>query len=462
MKIVVVIHTLPHYSVGGSELCAIALAQEFAKRHRVVVCAARPTQTCSGPRRQHESGYTIEWLDADPSRPPTFEAAYQNDSIEDQFDDVMARVEPDVVHFHGTWELSNNLPIIARRRGAIVVFTLHDFWLMCPRGQRLRPADLTQCHDIDMERCCECLEPWIAPRRLPSREQMRRLFNRDRPPIRAIFSRAQASLFRPPDIGATSTHVERYHAKTQEVVESVDLFVAPSRFLAQEFERRYGLTPERIVYSDNGIDTRLFEGCPYKQSAAIVRFGFVGSWMPSKGVHVLIEAFRGLTENARLHVFGGPPAGDPGGYARQIMIAAAGDRRITFEGRIAPENRASAFRAIDVLVVPSLWFENAPLTIREAFASHTPVVASRSGGMAECVRDGIDGLLFTPGSAAALRAVLRRLIHEPDLIPTLSRHAPPVKSIEAHAAELDAVFEQLTRRGLGAAAETYAHSAGRS
>jgi glycosyltransferase involved in cell wall biosynthesis len=101
------------------------------------------------------------------------------------------------------------------------------------------------------------------------------------------------------------------------------------------------------------------------------------------------------------------------------------------------------FRAIDALVVPSLWYENAPLTIREAFASHTPVVASRCGGMAESVRDGIDGLLFVPGNVADLTATLRRLIREPELIPTLSRQTPAIKTVAAHAVELETAFRQL-------------------
>jgi len=462
MRIAVVIHTLPPYSLGGSELCAASLATELSKRHTVTVCAGRPVEMRSLPRHERASSYTIEWLDADPSRPPTFDAAFENDSIEAQFDEVMSRAEPEIVHFHATWELSNNLPMIARRRGASVVFTLHDFWLMCPRGQRLRPSDLTQCHEIDMERCCACLEPWIAPRRFPSRQHVGRLFNARRPPLRTLFSQARTRLLRPRDVESGATHVERYHAKTHELIDNVDLFIAPSRFLAHEFERRYNLPCRRLIYSDNGIDTALFDGFRYKQAATIVRFGFVGSWMPSKGVHILIEAFSGLTENARLHVFGGPPSGAPDAYTRNLMSAAAGDRRITFPGRLAAAERAEAFRAIDVLVVPSLWYENAPLTIREAFASHTPVVASRSGGMAECVRDGIDGLLFTTGSVTALRAALRRLIHEPDLIPSLSRQTPPVKSIAAHATELDAVFRQLTAPHRSVAADHHAYSASRS
>lgn len=456
MTIVIVIHTLPRYSVGGSELCAVALAAELAKRHRVVVCAGRPAHLRSQPRQEPGPGYAIEWIDADPSRAPTFEAAYENTSIETQFDEIVRRVAPEIAHFHGIWTLSNNLPLIARRRGVGVVFTLHDFWLMCPRGQRLRPSDLSQCHEIDVQRCGNCLASWISPARLPSRAHVARLFGAERPPLKTIAVQVHARLFRRPRRADPITHVERYHAKSRELVDSVDLFVAPSRFLAAEFARHFGVAGDRLVYSDNGIDTAHFADASYKETSSVVRFGFLGSWMPSKGLHVLIDAFRGLTENARLVIFGGPPHGDAGDYARGLQHA-ADDRRITIRGRIAPEQRPAAFRSIDVLVVPSLWYENAPLTIREAFASHTPVVASRCGGMAESVRDDADGLLFAPGSVSDLRRVLRRLIHEPDLIPRLSRQTPAVKSTVVQASELDASFRRVIgqRPAIGGLGDAY-------
>ena len=252
-------------------------------------------------------------------------------------------------------------------------------------------------------------------------------------------------MLRAPEVEDAASHVERYHAKTREVLRAVDLFVAPSQFLAREFER-YGVTRERILYCDNGIDTSRFSDCPHKSAPAIVRFGFLGSWMPSKGLHLLVDAFRGLTENVRLIVFGGAPAGDPGEYARGILASAA-DRRITFPGRIEPRDVASAFRAMDVLVVPSLWFENAPLTIREAFASHTPVVASGCGGMAEsrAPRD----RRFALRSRKRRRPEGRRSAGSPasrSSLPTLSRQTPSVKTIAQQAAELDASYQRLMRR----------------
>jgi glycosyltransferase involved in cell wall biosynthesis len=308
-----------------------------------------------------------------------------------------------------------------------------------------------------MRRCGECLKPWIAPPRWPAPGHIAKAFGRDRLPVRTVLARAQARLLRPPDAASVVSHVERYHASTRDIFEAVDLFVSPSRFLAREFER-YGLPPDRLLFTPNGIDTRPFAGCGVSEAPDVVRFGFMGSWMPSKGLHVLVEAFRGLTENARLVLFGGPPAGDPGDYARGVLGAAA-DRRVTVVGRVSREQVASAFAAIDVLVVPSLWYENAPLTIQEAFAARVPVVASRSGGMAEAVRDGVDGLLFATGSVADLRATLRRIACEPESIPVLSRRTSPVTTLEEHASALEAAFQRLRARATSADAERHAHTA---
>jgi GT2 family glycosyltransferase len=95
---------------------------------------------------------------------------------------------------------------------------------------------------------------------------------------------------------------------------------------------------------------------------------------------------------------------------------------------------------LDVVVVPSIWIENAPFIIREAFAARVPVVASNLGGMAEMVRDGADGLLFPAGDASALAAALRRLLDEPQLLPALRAGIRRPMSIEEDAASLREIY----------------------
>jgi glycosyltransferase involved in cell wall biosynthesis len=94
--------------------------------------------------------------------------------------------------------------------------------------------------------------------------------------------------------------------------------------------------------------------------------------------------------------------------------------------------------------VPSIWPENAPLVIQEAFWTKTPVIASRIGGIPERVREGMDGLLFNPGDAQDLRAKMELLIEKPETIERLRKNILPPKCIEEHAAEIENVYVGLT------------------
>src|SRR4029079_16401012 len=97
----------------------------------------------------------------------------------------------------------------------------------------------------------------------------------------------------------------------------------------------------------------------------------------------------------------------------------------------------------DVLIVPSVWFENSPITIHEAFLTRTPVIASDIGGMQEYVRDGRDGLQFAVGDDADLAAKMTRFLDEPDLVERLSRDWIPIKTIADDAAATEFRYRAL-------------------
>ncbi|MCA9322432.1 MAG: glycosyltransferase, partial [Planctomycetes bacterium] len=104
---------------------------------------------------------------------------------------------------------------------------------------------------------------------------------------------------------------------------------------------------------------------------------------------------------------------------------------------------AEVLAGIDVLVVPSLWFENSPLTIHEAWLAGIPVLASDRGGMAELVDDGVNGLHFRLGDADDLRAKIRRLIDDRQLVRQLSNRPGVVKNIRDDAVDMEARYRRL-------------------
>jgi hypothetical protein len=175
-----------------------------------------------------------------------------------------------------------------------------------------------------------------------------------------------------------------------------------------------------------------------------VRFGFVGSLVWYKGGEVLMEAMNRLRDApVVLEVHGDFRPGEDPHHARLRDLAGP---NVRFHGRFDHARLSEVYAGIDVLVVPSLWYENSPITIHEAHLARTPVVASGIGGMAEYVRDGVDGLHFRAGDAASLAAALRRFVDEPDLLERLGRDFPRVKTIAENARETEFRYRALCCR----------------
>ena len=175
-----------------------------------------------------------------------------------------------------------------------------------------------------------------------------------------------------------------------------------------------------------------------------IRFGYVGSLLSYKGVDVLVRAMARLdAAGAVLHVYGDfKPDADPYHAELRDLAAAAPPGVVVFHGRFDNRRIADVYETIDVLVVPSTSFENSPITIHEAFLFRTPVVTSNIGGMAELVRDGVDGLLFETGSVERLAAALRRFVAEPGLVEQLSTPRP-VKTMGEDVREMETRYRAL-------------------
>ena len=129
-------------------------------------------------------------------------------------------------------------------------------------------------------------------------------------------------------------------------------------------------------------------------------------------------------------------------YSETLSDLADGMSNIQFMGTYSHDQSAGIFASIDVLVVPSLWYDF-PLVIREAFASDTPVIATNLGGMAEAVEHEVNGLLFERDDAEDLARQLGRIVNEPKLLEQLRAGLPPVKSIAEEVGELQTIYYSL-------------------
>jgi glycosyltransferase involved in cell wall biosynthesis len=176
----------------------------------------------------------------------------------------------------------------------------------------------------------------------------------------------------------------------------------------------------------------------------------MGQVLHSKGVDLLARAYLQLANvhtRVSLEIWGGTDS-QPG-YIASLESLLDQAPHAAIRGRYEPSQVGSLLQDIDVLVVPSRWPEIGPLTLLEAFATRTPVIAARIGNMPELVDHGQNGLLFDAGSVSDLAHQMRRILEEPDLYDRLRARIPQVRSPDDEMREIVGLYTRVQKAGPG-------------
>jgi glycosyltransferase involved in cell wall biosynthesis len=410
-------------SIGGVELHVATIAAAMRRLgHEVAIFTrgADPAREEFSLERYAHEGVPVFRLDYKFSDCRSFDDVFRNPRIRASFAALLDEWRPDVVHVHHLTCLSTDLADEAKERGARVVMTLHDFWMGCPRGQRMTP-ELHLCETIEIERCAPCLTKmwsgWFG-------------LGRDGADV--------------PESARHARDLEQlrgYHRWIAGVLSRIDVLVTPSESSRQVFGRQ-GIPVDKIHVVENGLDHARFTA-QERRHARRFRFGFIGSVLPTKGVRTPVEALLQLDrDDCELHVHGAAtPWHEVTGYREQLAALAAPLRdRVVFHDRYEPGDVATILASLDALIVPSLWFEAYCLTLREGFLAGVPVIVSDLGAMREAVTDGVTGLLFKPGDAHDLAAKMTRLMDDAELRARLIASEKRVPTADQNARELLALY----------------------
>ncbi len=308
---------------------------------------------------------------------PGFARHHQAVEAEDAFRHLLSQWRPEVVHFHNIQTLSHRLIDIAEDAGIATLMTLHDYWPVCFKHIRVLD-DGTECRGNGLS-CLGC----------------------------------KTQLVDAPEIGMLDRN-----AAVRSSFDRLRLLLAPAAYITEHYVED-GIPRERLRLHPYGIELERFRSIAAQRAPRRpLRIAFLGYIGRHKGVFVLAEAALKLHGDFRLLVFG---AGD-GEPELTRMLRPLGEK-LSMRGACPHARIHEAFAEIDVLVLPSLWPDNFPVSILEALASGAPVVASAAGGMLEQVLPEKNGLLVPQGDADALAAALQRLVDDPDLVARLSRGA---------------------------------------
>jgi len=325
-----------------------------------------------------------------------------------EFGDFLRVYKPDVVHFHHVLLVGVEAIFLVRRilPRAKIVMTLHDYFPICAHeGQMVTVKDKALCDRATPDACHACFPEIDLDKFVLRRGQ-----------IQAMFS-------------------------------LVDQFIAPSQFLRQRYID-WGLPAEKIVVLRNArpaVEPAAPRGlAPGERRDA---FGFFGNVSPFKGVPVALEAAQRLVRQGdtkfTLSIHGGMPFQTSAFKDQVESLAKKSAGTVALRGAYKLPELKSLIAAVDWVVVPSIWWENAPLVIQEAFLHRRPVICSDIGGMAEAVRDGMDGLHFRVGDPVDLARAMRRAMDEPGLWERLSGGITPPPSLADCAAEHLALYQTL-------------------
>jgi glycosyltransferase involved in cell wall biosynthesis len=282
--------------------------------------------------------------------------------------DWLRSFKPDVVHVHNFFpQISPSIYDACLDEGVPAVQTLHNYRLICPGAMLMRQGKI----------CEQCISgsPYQA----------------------ALYGCYRGSI--PGSL--VVAHMVDQHRKQGTWQHKVSRFIALTDFAKSKFVEA-GFPADKIAVKANFLHDPLTESsyCNREKPGFAL---FVGRISEEKGINTLLQAWSAMDDKLLLTVAGAGP----------LEALLPGNSNILALGRQTAAQVSDLMRQAAFLVLPSEWYEGFPLVLVEAFAHGLPVLASRLGSMADIIRDGETGLLFTPGDACDLACKVKWLLENP-------------------------------------------------
>lgn len=398
-------------SVGGTEVYVEGLCRRLRAAGHDVLIAAPDAHHAVPERYVHDGVPVFRYRISDT---PTRDEAYHRVPVRgaETLYRWLSDERPDVLHVHSI-TTGVGLPEIreAHRLGMRVVLTCHlpGFGYMCRTGELMQWGRVPCDGIVIPSKCASC-----SLTRLGMAQPVARIAGA----VPVALSDALRHL--PGRIGTTlgmSASVREYEAMERELFELVDWFVVLND-TARKMLVSNGSPASKMILNRLGLS---HVNVTRKPAPAVhptrrpVRFGYVGRLHASKGLVELAHAVRAIPPEVafRLDIRGPMIDDDSRAFAAALQTLLAGDPRVTFGAGIAGADVPTQLAELDVLLCPSMTFENGPTIALEAIAVGTPIIASRVGNLAEIVDDGINGQLVAPGNVEQWAAALTRAATDP-------------------------------------------------
>ncbi len=405
MRILHLVHQYPPDHVGGTELYTVWLTRALQQQGHDVAVFHRRSAEGTGLSQREEDGIMIWWAWNGRFQPTNrLLSTFHNAPLFHAFKEVVTTFRPDIVHVEHLMGLPTQILDHLHQQQIPYVVTLWDFWWVCANAQLLTNYSQEICDGPHFHlNCAKCA-----------------LARADQP---------QFPLAIPP----LALPLAWRNGRLRRVLQQASQLIAPAEFVKQWYVD-HGLPAEKIVVLPPGLDYPSKPEVPPHDS---FRVGYLGGLSWQKGVHVLVEAFAQLPQTAELWIAGDTEF-DPD-YVKQLKRKG----RATFLGKLNRQQVWPMLAQLDVVVVPSLWYETFCFVVSEAFAMGVPVITNNLGVLGERVGHGVDGLLVTPGDVNQLAQALQTLHDDPNLLVQLQQNIPAIGTVAEHAAVVAQLYYDI-------------------
>jgi glycosyltransferase involved in cell wall biosynthesis len=396
MKICLISNLYPPNVLGGAEVSVKKVSEELAKRGHEVIIITTPfnenkIEIINGVKIYEINPLNIYSVYDHPHKSAFLKPLWHVIDLWNPYDNsiikkILKTENPDIVHIHNFKGFSISSFAAAKSLGIPLVFTAHDYSLICMRANLLN-------------RSGEICENPAA--------------------LCKIYNSIQKKL----------------------VKNKPDLLISPSQFVINKL-RSNGLFQD-VKAKKVPLGIELKSDKKFEKDYSTIDILYAGNLGEHKGVHILLKAFMRIkNDNIRLNIVG---KGDCG---KKLKIMAENDNRIKFHGFLEGNELSKVYKNANLTVVPSIWYDNSPMVIYESLSYGTPVIGSKIGGIPELIEDGFNGFLFEEGNVVELQRLLESLINSPETLKKLedgTSESIQKYTMETHIKQLEKEYKLLIK-----------------